>query len=73
MPPGYEPFLTAVCAAPADDLPRLVLADWLDEQGDAARAEFILLQVSAAGLLPGPDPRTERAADAPPSCRGSTG
>jgi uncharacterized protein (TIGR02996 family) len=69
MPPGYEPFLAAVCAAPADDLPRLLLADWLDEQGDAARAEIIRLQVSAAGLLPGPDPRTERAADAPPSCR----
>lgn len=63
MPPGYEPFLAAVCAAPADDLPRLVLADWLDEHGDAARAEFIRLQVSAAGLPPGRDPRTERAAE----------
>lgn len=63
MLPGYEPFLAAVCAAPSDDLPRLVLADWLDEHGDSARAEFIRLQVSAAGLPPGKDPRTERAAE----------
>jgi uncharacterized protein (TIGR02996 family) len=26
---------------PEDDSPRLVLADWLDEHGDAERAEFI--------------------------------
>ena len=37
----------AVCAAPDDDLPRLVLADYLDESGDAAdadRAAFIRAQ-----------------------------
>jgi uncharacterized protein (TIGR02996 family) len=39
--------LSAILAAPDDDLPRLVFADWLDENGttdaDAARAEFIRL------------------------------
>ncbi len=37
----------AVCAAPDDDLPRLVFADYLDESGDAAdadRAAFIRAQ-----------------------------
>lgn len=33
-------FLAAVAAAPQDSLPRLVYADWLDEQGDP-RAELI--------------------------------
>jgi uncharacterized protein (TIGR02996 family) len=37
-------FLHAVTAAPDDDLPRLIFADWLDEHGDADRAEFIRLQ-----------------------------
>jgi uncharacterized protein (TIGR02996 family) len=39
--------LKAILAAPNDDLPRLVFADWLEENGtsdaDAARAEFIRL------------------------------
>lgn len=35
-----RPFVEAVCAAPADLEPRLVFADWLDEQGDP-RAEFL--------------------------------
>ena len=30
-----EPFLQAIYAAPDDDLPRLVFADYLDEQGDS--------------------------------------
>jgi uncharacterized protein (TIGR02996 family) len=41
-------FLAAIAAAPADDLPRLVFADWLDEHGDPDRAEFIRLQCAAA-------------------------
>ena len=36
----------AVLADPADDLPRLVFADWCDDHGDPDRAEFIRLQVS---------------------------
>mgnify|MGYP001806658983 CR=1 FL=1 len=46
--PDPAPFLAAVCASPDDDLPRLVFADWLDEHGDPARAEFIRLQCHTA-------------------------
>jgi uncharacterized protein (TIGR02996 family) len=50
--------LAAVCAAPDDDAPRLVLADWLDIDGppacrDPARAEFIRVQVELAKGPPG--------------------
>lgn len=38
-------FLVAIHAAPADDTPRLVFADWLDEHGQPDRAEFIRLQI----------------------------
>jgi uncharacterized protein (TIGR02996 family) len=44
-PPGYEPFLKMICANPADDAPRLVYADWLDENDAADRAEFIRVQI----------------------------
>lgn len=37
--------LAAVYANPADDAPRLVFADWLDEHGEPERAEFIRVQV----------------------------
>jgi uncharacterized protein (TIGR02996 family) len=45
-----DAFLAAVLSEPHDDTPRLVFADWLEERdgpGDAARAEFIRLSVSA--------------------------
>jgi uncharacterized protein (TIGR02996 family) len=51
--------LAAIEAHPLDDAPRLVYADWLDEQGDkasTARAEFIRAQCELA-LLPAYDPR----------------
>ena len=35
-----RPFVEAVCAAPADLEPRLIFADWLEEQGDP-RSEFL--------------------------------
>ncbi len=38
----------AVCESPDDDTPRLVFADWLEENGDLERAEFIRLQVRLA-------------------------
>jgi uncharacterized protein (TIGR02996 family) len=47
-PPGHEPFLRAICANPDDDIPRLVYADWLDENGDPERAEFIRCQIAHA-------------------------
>lgn len=44
---AHAHLLAAVLAAPGDDLPRLVLADWLDDRGlpgDAERAAFIRAQ-----------------------------
>jgi uncharacterized protein (TIGR02996 family) len=38
-------FLDALRAAPNDTTARVVYADWLDERGDAARAEFLRLAV----------------------------
>ncbi len=47
-----EPFLQRIRAFPDDDVPRLIFADWLEEQGGAgvARATFIRVQVALAGL-----------------------
>jgi uncharacterized protein (TIGR02996 family) len=46
-------FLDDIIAHPADDAPRLVYADWLEERGDQAsrdRAEFIRGQIELEGL-----------------------
>jgi uncharacterized protein (TIGR02996 family) len=40
--------LLAACKDTTDDLPRLVLADWLDENDDPERAELIRLQLALA-------------------------
>lgn len=40
--------LLAVCADPADDVARLVFADWCDENGQPERAEFIRVQLEVA-------------------------
>jgi uncharacterized protein (TIGR02996 family) len=42
--------LDAVLENPDDDLPRLVYADWLDENGDPKRAEFIRAQIALSLL-----------------------
>jgi len=42
--------LAAILAQPEDDTPRLVYADWLDEQGEAERGEFIRVQVAIAAM-----------------------
>ncbi len=42
-------FLERIREKPADDGPRLIFADWLDEQGDS-RGEFIRLQCALATL-----------------------
>jgi uncharacterized protein (TIGR02996 family) len=39
-----DAFLLAIAADVYDDSPRLIYADWLDEQGDSDRAEFIRVQ-----------------------------
>lgn len=38
--------LAAILDAPADDLPRLAYADWLEERGEAGRAKFIRVQLA---------------------------
>lgn len=42
--------LAAVCDNPDEDTPRLVFADWLQENGDEDRAEFIRLQIRSAAV-----------------------
>jgi uncharacterized protein (TIGR02996 family) len=52
-------FLQAVCEVRHDDTPRLVFADWLDDRGEAERAEFIRLQCALARWVPDLARRTE--------------
>ncbi len=54
-----DAFLQATLDAPDDDTPRLVFADWLDDHGDAARAEFIRVQCALARLPEDDDRRWE--------------
>jgi uncharacterized protein (TIGR02996 family) len=42
---NYPAFLAAIRDAPEDDVPRLVCADWLEDEGQSDRAEFIRVQV----------------------------
>lgn len=42
--------LTAIAAHPDEDTPRLAFADWLDENNQPIRAEFIRLQVEIARI-----------------------
>ena len=51
----HDALVQAILHAPDDDAPRLVYADWLDEHGDADRAEFIRVQ-SRMARLPFYDP-----------------
>jgi uncharacterized protein (TIGR02996 family) len=55
---SHDGFLQAIIANPDDDTPRLIYADWLDDHGDSARAEFIRMQIELAHL-PETDPRSE--------------
>jgi len=48
----HEALLAVVRESPDDDLPRLVYADWLDENGGGERAAFIRAQVEAARAEP---------------------
>jgi uncharacterized protein (TIGR02996 family) len=47
-----EALLGAIDHEPHDDLPRLAYADWLDENGQPDRAEFIRIQCRLADLSP---------------------
>jgi uncharacterized protein (TIGR02996 family) len=48
-----EALFRAICEEPWEDTPRLVYADWLDENGDPARAEFIRVQIELARVPEG--------------------
>lgn len=50
MTSDYDLLLRGVLTHPADDLRRLVLADWLDENGQGDRAEFVRVQCEYQGL-----------------------
>ncbi len=43
-----NPFLQALLAEPDDDTLRLALTDWLDENDESARAEFVRVQIELA-------------------------
>lgn len=47
-----ELLLEAIIREPEEDVRRLAYADWLDEHGQAARAEFIRVQCEAMQLYP---------------------
>ena len=48
--PTRRAFLDAIAAAPDADMPRLLYADWLEENGEGRRAEFIRAQCELARL-----------------------
>ena len=50
VPPAdyHAIFMQDIRDAPADDLPRLIYADWLDDNGDSPRADFIRVQCRLA-------------------------
>jgi uncharacterized protein (TIGR02996 family) len=45
-----DAFLSEIIANPDDDVSRLVFADWLEDHGDADRAEFIRAQIRLEGM-----------------------
>jgi uncharacterized protein (TIGR02996 family) len=53
---SHEAFLREICEHPDDEAPRLIYADWLEENGQPERAEFIRAQVEVARYAPN-DPR----------------
>ena len=64
MPSGREEvrvyeqaYLDAIAGSREDDTPHLVYADWLEERGDPARAEFIRLECRLAKLPPDDESR----------------
>jgi uncharacterized protein (TIGR02996 family) len=45
-----EALLRSVIDNPDDDVPRLVIADWYEENGQQERAEFIRVQIALEGM-----------------------
>lgn len=48
--PTADALLATILADPAADAPRLIYADWLEENGESDRAEFIRLGIEIASL-----------------------
>lgn len=48
--PEWLGLMRAAIESPADDTPRLIAADWLEDNGRAERADFIRIQVEEARL-----------------------
>lgn len=46
----HAAFLRTIIENPADDGPRRVYADWLEEQGNGGRADFIRTQIQLASM-----------------------
>lgn len=51
----HAAFLEAIRQSPDDDAPRLIFADWLEEEGARDRAEFIRVQCRLAAIDPDSD------------------
>lgn len=49
----HDALLVAILSHPDEDTPRLIYADWLQENGDADRGEFIRIDVELARTPPG--------------------
>ena len=49
----------SILANPADDTPRLVYADWLEENGRSEEAEFIRVECQLETITPGEPEYTE--------------
>ena len=56
--PTAEAIYRGVLAEPADDTPRLALADWLEDHGSPDRAEYVRVAVELAKT-----PRFDQASD----------
>lgn len=50
--PEFASLMEAIRASLADDVPRLMAADWLEEQGEHERAEFIRVQCELKRIEP---------------------
>src|SRR5438552_3245579 len=57
---SHEAFLREICEHPDDDAPRLIYADWLEENGQPERAEFIRVQIQLEQFPPGSVPQEVR-------------
>src|SRR5438552_2205450 len=49
-----EAFLLAIREAPEENGPRLIYADWLEDNGQPERAEFIRVQIELARVVEAP-------------------